>query len=177
MLIKQADIMELTKLANDLESAGFYRQATNVDALIKEASWWSDFYNSKINPLMGYLKNWGANKLSDYINKNPESAVGKFVKNTMGISYNPSAQEITDYVNNFFKKPEMAVNKDEILSTAIASGRMVRIYYTRKSDGMSDNYEVFPKEIRGDKLWAEHPVHNNKVHSFIMSNIKNAQMI
>ena len=188
-MIKTADIKQMTKLANDLELAGFYEEADAVDGLIKEAGIFRDMFGK----LWTYIKDWGVRKLVDYVAANPNSIIAGVVKRLLNKTDNITEQDMLDYINRHKNEqpvepgtvvPEAApvpapvANKEQVLVNAIAQQTPTNIRYTKKN-GQTGEYSVIPKEImeagmRMGKtyektLWAEH---DGKVHSYVFDKVE-----
>jgi len=193
------EIRELIKIANTLDSVGYHKEAQQIDAIIKEAGFWSDLYKNNISPIANYIKNWGVTKFEDYLKNNPTSWLANTVKRVMNRADVPTGKEVDDFVNKSLQKvqqeqvkepAEPKVEKTDIttegtydktgivnaLNTAVNSRAPVRIIYKRNYDSGTYTYDVVPDQVRkieGDKFWA---FHNDKIHSFIIDNISYARV-
>jgi len=199
MIVKQAEINNLVKIANNLECLGYYKEAAQVDGLIKEAGIWNDFYQKRVIPIIGYIKNWGVERLSSYMDENPDSAVTKIVRYVMNRPDNPTPEDISDFVNESYTRAAEEVKTEaepipmpatmssdtgivETINAAINAARSLRLRYKRKYDEIIDLYAVRPIEIKtvnkryfdGSVLWAEH---EGLLHSFLIDRIEMAQLI
>lgn len=199
------EIRELIKIANTLDSVGLYREAQQIDVIIKEAGFWSDLYKKNIFPIVNYIKNWGTTKFDDYLKNNPNSWLTNLVKRVMNRTDIPTGKEVDDFVTQSYgkaqqeeagekteRKPDIKIPKEEevkpspgfydkrgiydAIGTAISQNSSIRIIYTRDYDGGTYTYDVRPDQVRKVEGNKFWAFHNDKIHSFIVDNISYARV-
>jgi len=207
MIYEYQKIEGLVKIANSLDDLGYHEEADQVDCMIKEAGFVSDFFRNTMVSIAHYVVSWGMNKFVNYLQNNPDSSIANTVKKAMKKNYIPSSDEIENFLKDLFRQTspvevlEQNQNPDvtkatetsgdvsgdhmSVINAAIKSGQKLRIEYIKKSGGGETKiYDIEPRSINNpqwggqDVLWAKHPEHPERaIHSFIIKNIKNAQMI
>jgi len=98
MLTKTSTVIQLVRTANDLESLGFYDEASKLDSMIKEAGILSNLW-TRAKPLWPYIQNLGKQRVVDYVQQNPDSWIAKFVRTIMNRPDTPTAPEVQDLVD------------------------------------------------------------------------------